>query len=729
MYRLKVLIRPLLMATALFGLLACGGSGNEDSSSASNDATLAQLTFSAGMISPEFAPDTTDYTVITGKAFSTLTATPTQANATVTINETPSSGPASSPIELDAGETEVTVTVTAPDGTSSQVYTVILARVISLELLDPTPGANDKFGYQVVILGNGNIVVSDSQDSSRFANNGAVHLYSPLSSTPIGSVYGDAGGDQLGSTRITALPNSHYVVTSAIDNENGVVDVGSVRLVDGRSGMQIGSTLAGHVAYDYLGSSSITALSNNYYVVASADEDVNGIANAGSVRLMNGNTGIQIGSIIAGNTTNDSLGFDSVTELPNGNYVIASAYDDENGIVDAGSVRLVDGLTGEQIGSMLTGDALADRLGGSSITALPNGHYVIASRRDDENGVVDAGSVRLVNGSTGEQIGNALVGNVEGDAIGASGVTALPNSNYVVASSSDDENGVVNAGSVRLFDGSTGEQIGNAISGDVENDYLGASGVTALPNGNYVVASRYDDENGVVDAGSVRLVNGSTGIQIGSTLAGDTEDDYLGFSDIIALPNNHYVIASAYEDENGIVNAGTVRLVDGNTGLQIGSALAGDVTDDRFGFGGVTLLSNGHYVIASTEYDDENGITDAGSVRLVDGDSGLQIGSTLAGDDDFDNLGFSGITALPNGNYVIASAVDSHNGISSAGSVLLVDGNTGAQLGNAITGTFVSDMRNVHITHPEHDAYYIVAQPFADKSGQVDAGMVRMVVP
>ena len=729
MHGFRSLPRLLLVLAVLFGVVACSDSGNNRGTSASNDATLADLTVSAGKISPAFAPGTTNYRVITGKASSTVTAIPTQTNATVTVSETASSGDAVSPIELDAGETEITVTVTAPDGTSGQVYTVTIARVVSLELLDPTPGASERFGSQVVILSNGNIAVSDPRDSSRFTNNGAVHLYSPFSSTPIGSLYGDAGEDQLGSTRITALPSGNYVVTSKEDNENGVVEAGSVRLVDGRSGMQIGSTLAGDVEYDNLGSGGITALGNNYYVVASPYDDVNGIEDAGSVRLMDGNTGVQIGSALTGNVEFDFLGTSSITALSNNNYVIASSSDTENGILNVGSVRLVDGSTGIQIGSTIAGDFENDALGSSSITALPNSHYVIASGSDNKAGVADAGSVRLVDGSTGMQIGNTLSGDVGGDSLGSSSVTALPNSHFVVASRLDDENGVFNAGSVRLIDGSTGVQIGNALVGDVANDRLGYSGVTALPNGHYVIASSEDDENGVVDAGSVRLVNGITGIQIGSTLAGGDDSDRLGFSSITALPNSHYVVASAYDDENSIVDAGSVRLFDGSTGVQLGSALAGDVENDRLGFDGVTVLANGNYVVSSAEYDDENGIIDAGSVRLVDGNSGVQIGATLSGDDEFDVLGSGGITPLPTGNYVVASDSDDANGVVNAGSVRLLDGTTGLQLVSSIVGSTINDVYAVSVESPDHGVFYIVAMPFTNNNGQIEAGMVRVVVP
>ena len=83
---------------------------------------------------------------------------------------------------------------------------------------------------------------------------------------------------------------------------------------------------------------------------------------------MNGATGAQIGTTIAGNTAQDKLGYSSVTALGNNNFVIASQYDDVNSVTDAGSVMLINGATGAQIGTTLAGNAASDQLGQSSVT-------------------------------------------------------------------------------------------------------------------------------------------------------------------------------------------------------------------------------------------------------------------------------------------------------------------------------------------------------------------------
>ena len=598
--------------------------------------------------------------------------------------------------------------------------------ITSFDLIDPTPGTGDLFGQNLIILANGNIIVNDIDDSSVAPASGAVHLYDPLTQTLIESIYGDSADDRLGSNGIIALANSNYVIASQSDDVGGIVDAGSVRLMNGTTGIQIGATLAGDVLSDLLGRGSITALVNNNFVIVSFRDDVGGIVDAGSVRLMNGTTGIQIGATLAGDDMSDFFGRGGITALANNNFVIASTADDVGGIVDAGSVRLMNGTTGIQIGATLAGDDMNDFLGSGGITALANNNFVIASPADDVGGIVGAGTVQLVNGATGIQIGATLAGDDTNDLLGRNGITALANNNFVIASPNDDVGGIVDAGSVQLVNGASGIQIGATLAGDDMSDLLGSGGITALANNNFVIASPGDDVGGIVGAGAVQLVNGTSGIQIGATLAGDDSSDLFGSGGITALANNNFVIASPNDDAGGIVGAGAVQLVNGATGIQIGATLAGDVLSDFLGDGGITALANNNFVIASPN-DDVGGIVDAGSVQLVNGASGKQVGLSIVGDTSDDMSKMHGIFPLGNNNYLIALRLDDENGIVDAGSVRLMDGLTGAQIGSTITGTVSGDMDTATIIGSTNGEYYILGLDHADNGGLVDSGLVRLI--
>ena len=519
--------------------------------------------------------------------------------------------------------------------------TASIPTVTSAELLDPTIAAGNKFGSLTVILANGNIVINSPFDDTVATNAGAVHLYNPFTKTVVASFYGDTGNDKLGDSSITALGNNNFVIASPGDDVNSVVDAGSVMLINGATGAQIGSTIAGDNTSDYFGSKSITALGNNNFVIASPADDVNSVSNAGSVMLMNGATGAQIGTTLAGDTASDQLGYNGITALGNNNFVIASYLDNVGGVVDAGSVMLINGATGAQIGSTFAGNAANDYLGRSSITALTNNNFVIASAYDDA-GHTNNGSVMLVSGTSGAQIGSTLAGNTGGDSLGFSAITALTNNNFVIASELVDVGIAVDTGSVMLVSGATGAQIGSTLVGNATNDLLGASGITALTNNNFVIASPFDDV-GVSDAGSVMLVNGATGALI-ATIVGDTASDQLGYSFITALTNNNFVIASENDNVGGITDAGSVMLINGATGAQIGSTLAGDTASDRLGFTGVVKLNNNHFVVAS-RYDNVDSVTDAGSIRQID-TTGSQV-KLIAGTttDDMITVGISTTSA------------------------------------------------------------------------------------
>lgn len=90
------------------------------------NARLSGLTIGALTLTPEFDPDTTEYTATTTNATNTVTATPEDGDATVTIlnGETPvENGTAATWTEGDN-----TLTITVKNGTVQKVYTVTVTK-------------------------------------------------------------------------------------------------------------------------------------------------------------------------------------------------------------------------------------------------------------------------------------------------------------------------------------------------------------------------------------------------------------------------------------------------------------------------------------------------------------------------------------------------------------------------------------------------------------------------
>lgn len=597
------------------------------------------------------------------------------------------------------------------------------------QIIDPDAAADRKFGSHTVELTNGNIAIISGLETT----NSAAHIYNPLTQQIIGSFYSDDDYDFYDTAKLTALTNGNLVLSVPDDKVNGVVKVGSVKLINGTTGAQIGSTISGDNASDYFGL-NVKALSNGNFVIISIRDSVNGINSAGSITLVNGTTGAQIGSVLHGDNADDRMGLSGVFELTNGNFVVASAFDDIAGKTNAGSVTLVNGTTGSVIGSPIVGDRNFDNIGHSGIYPMDNGNYAIASQYDDvatPSGSFksNAGTVILVNGTTGAQIGTTIEGEAANERLGRLGVIPLANNEFMVNSEKHTINGSSLTGSVGFYNADTGAQIGPTYSGSTDNEYLGNSTQPIqLSNGNIVIVSDRANSASNNNVGRFWLINGATKAEI-STFSIDQAELYLGRQGVFDLKNGNFAVVSSAHNNNGLANVGSVMIFNGTTGAQVGSTIFGDNADDYLGTEGLTVLDNGNFVIASA-FDDINGAINAGSVMLIDGATGTQIGTSITGSNTNDNLSNNGVFKL-NGsnNYVVASSEVDVNGVSNAGSVILVNGDTGVKI-NIDTGNDTNDAYGRKGDYetlgviPLANGNYLINATFDDDNGNQDVGTI-----
>ena len=90
------------------------------------------------------------------------------------------------------------------------------------------------------------------------------------------------------------------------------------------------------------------------------------------------------------------------------------------------------------------------------------------------------------------------------------------------------------------------------------------------------------------------------------------------------------------------------------------NSLVGGIAGDNVGSTGVTALTNGNYVVSSSNWDNPTGpIANVGAVTWGNGSGGtvglVTSSNSLIGGTASDNVGNSGVTALTNGNYVVRS--------------------------------------------------------------------------
>jgi hypothetical protein len=565
-----------------------------------------------------------------------------------------------------------------------------------------TGNARDPNG--VMALNNGNYVVASpfwakgalKEAGAVTWGNGNGGTTGEISSNS--SLVGSQADDMVGIGGVKALTNGNYVVGSWSWADGGVRQVGAVTWANGVTGIsgEISSSnsLIGSQEYDRVGlyGNSITELSNSNsdYVVANRDWANGSEKKAGAVTWGSGTAGvsgvINSNNSLVGTTANDAVGSGGITALANGNYVVASPNWGNGSVQNAGAVTWGDGSNGGkgisgEVGShnSLVGSQEGDAVGGSRITALRNGNYVVGSSGwAQKRGAVTWGSATAgVSGVVSSD--NSLVGSHERDFVGSYySVTELSNGNYVV-SSPDWANGTAaRAGAVTWVDGSKGISgeisSSNSLVGRLENDTVGAD-VTALTNGNYVVNSSSWANGTVKNAGAVTWVNGLKGLtgEINSqnSLVGSQEGDLVGRGGVIALGNGNYVVISPYWVNGTAAQAGAVTWGNGTEGVSgvvnSGNSLVGSQTDDQVGSDGIAVLSSGNYVVLSSLW--ANGAqAEAGAVTIASGATGMAgvvgSGNSLVGVHAGDHLGTTdlwewnpveGVRELSNGAVLVPS--------------------------------------------------------------------------
>jgi len=434
----------------------------------------------------------------------------------------------------------------------------------------------------------------------------------------------------------------------------------------------------------------------------------------------------------------------SVTALPNGNIVVTDPYYDAGAITDVGAVYLYDGATGGLI-STLTGSMANDRIGYDGVTVLSNGNYVVLSSWWSQG----AGAATWGNGTTGVSgvvsAANSLVGSTANDLIGAGGVIVLSNGNYVVCSSNWHMGAAANVGAVTWGNGMTGisgvVSSANSLVGTMANDLIGAHGVMALSNGNYVVISPEWDNGAAWDVGAVTWGNGATGISgvvsPANSLVGSTAGDnvgwdgvtWAGWEGVTALSNGNYVVRSPVWDNGAASLAGAATWGNGTTGItgpvSAANSLVGSTSGDRIGYTGIMALSNGNYVVLSPIWSNVGAATWGNGTAGVTG--AVSAANSLVGSSQQDRVGDSA-TALSNGNYVVFSHDWNNGGVYDAGAATWGNGTTGTvgpvSAANSLVGSSSGDQVSYNGVTALGNGNYVVSSQYWDNSTVVDAGAV-----
>lgn len=545
------------------------------------------------------------------------------------------------------------------------------------------PPGSDYFGTPVAVLANGNIVVSDVGATAGLPHHaGAVYLYDPKGNL-ISTLTGSGEGDRVGDFLVT-LPNGNFVVVSPNWNNAGKARAGAVTWVDGTMGLSgavsAANSFVGVSADDRVGTQLVTVLTNGNFVIPSPYWN----GGAGAATWVNGATGgagvVSPANSLVGSVPGDEVGslWGGITPLANGNYVVGSPFWSDGAVPRVGAATWADGSHGlagfVSASNSLIGSTTFDSVGFSA-AALSNGNYVVASPNWSNGATQYVGAATWADGSVGlvgrVSASNSLIGSSPDDYVAAGcactweqTIVPLTNGNYVVRSSNWSNGGIARVGAATWGNGATGligtVAPGNSLTGSKTDDRVSDKGVTALANGNYVVASDYWGGAGGAAGGAATWGNGTTGV-IGAvsednSLVGAGYYDQVTSGGVVALSNGNYVVGSPGWSDGVNSKVGAVTWGNGATGISgratTSNSLVGSANYDHVGI--AHALSNGNYVVTSPGWNGAMGAVTWGSGG--GGPTGpITALNSFIGSSHGDYLGMEGVQVFPDGNYAIIS--------------------------------------------------------------------------
>jgi len=666
------------------------------------------------------------------------------------------------------------------------------------------PQAGDKFGaggyaYELKNGGSstGNIAVTNVYDNTAASKAGAVRIFNMTTGALLSTLTGSQANDAVGHLAM-ALGNGNFVTWTSSWAAGTATNAGAVTwikhdgtLSNGATGgvVSAANSLVGVRADDSVGFGDVTALkdANKSVVVVSPKWDNGTMTDAGAVTWINGSNGKLVGGATGGVITSDNsligskqndmvglgrntsatvptYGSEGVVALENGNYVVNSQRWSNGTVANVGAVTWGYGAMGttgvvSAYNSLLGGSA-GDRIGAKGIYALSNGNYVVASPFWASGTSTAAGAATWVDGANGylKEMGtrggvvsssNSLVGEKKDSRVSYQGVVEVGSSNYVVVSSDWVNGTATKAGAVTWGNGSAGTSgvisSANSLVGDKSNSCIGASGITVLANGHYVVSSVRATNGTVTNVGAVTWGSGSAGVSgvvsAANSLMGQTANDCVGSRGIYALDNGNYVVLSPYWDlSTSAQNAGAVTWSKGDSAanavkgtVSSTNSLLGKTADDVIGSSGVVMLKNNHnFVILSPNWDYSTAAQNAGAVTWGSGSAGisgaLSSSNSLVGTTSGDNVG-ADVIALSNGNYVARNLYWNNSTASKAGAVTWGNGATGitgaVSVANSLVGSTKEDYLGSSGIYALENGNYVVSSALWDNgTSAANAGAI-----
>ena len=386
---------------------------------------------------------------------------------------------------------------------------------------------------------------------------------------------------QLGQDLDGAAAADFFGIAAAISDDGTIVAAGAngnddngsfsghtrIFQLAGGQWTQMGADIDGEAATDFSGRAVALSAHGNIVAIGANGNDGNGSA-SGHVRVyqFNGNSWIQMGGDINGESSDDNSGF-SVDLSADGTILAIGATGNDDNANNSGHVRVYQfaGNNWTQLGADIDGAANNDRSGISVSLSADGSILAIGANGHDGSNGFDSGHVRVFSFSGGawSQIGSDIDGEADGDGSGV--VVDLSHDGTVLAigANGNDGNGT-RSGHVRVyqFDAQDWLQLGSDIDGEAAEDRFGTA-LSLSGCGRVLAVGAIFNDGGGSNSGHTRILvfDGNDWKSAGIDIDGEAIGDEAGYS--VALSKNGTVVAIGARHHDGNGNqSGQVRIYD-----------------------------------------------------------------------------------------------------------------------------------------------------------------------
>jgi outer membrane protein assembly factor BamB len=417
------------------------------------------------------------------------------------------------------------LTFTASDGvnidTSVSSFTLSFAdwsaATLAYTLDNPNAygsSASDLFGRFIAISDNYAIVGAFLEDDAGGTDSGKAYIYNVTTGALVHTL-DNPNPDGVGSDdnfgRAVAIDGNSAIVSAYGEDEAGRTDSGKAYIFNVTTGALL-HTLDNPNAYststsDYFGYS--VAISGNYAIVGTINEDDAGGNNSGKAYIFNVTTGALVHTLdnpnAYGTSQGDNFGW---AVAISGNYAIVGAwFEHDAGGINSGKVYIFDVSTGALVHTLdnpnAYGTSASDYFGNS--VAISGNYVIVGAHGEADSGGYTSGKAYIFNVTTGALLHTLDNPNAyDTSANDYFGYSVAVSGDYaIVGAFAEDDAGGTNSGKVYIFDVTTGALLKTLDNPNAYDTSAGDQiGIAVAISGKYAVISAHtEDEAGGTNSG------------------------------------------------------------------------------------------------------------------------------------------------------------------------------------------------------------------------------------